>query len=66
MNEKTAECLAEIRRAAAAGEQMIAPVTFSHCYGRGAASAAFRIALKEKVIVVAYKSIVGTNVYKGA
>lgn len=66
MKPRTAECLAEIRAAVKAGQTMIAPSIFSHCFGRAACSAAFRIAKAEGLIEVAYTSVVGTPVYQPA
>lgn len=65
MSPKTAEVLEEIKSAVASGQSKIVPCIFSHCYGRAATSAAFRIAKQEKIIEVAYMSCVGTAVYKG-
>ncbi len=65
MSPKTAEALEEIKSAVASGQTKIVPCTFSHCYGRAATSAAFRIAKREKIIEVAYISCVGTPVYRG-
>jgi len=66
MNTRTAEVLAEIKRAAAEGQKYIAPSIFSFCYGRAATSAAFRIAKQNGVIEVAYTSCAGTPVYQAA
>ena len=65
MNAKTLAAYNEIKRAVKTGQSRIAPVTFSPFYGRGATSAAFRIAKREGLIVVAYISCVGTPVYCG-
>jgi hypothetical protein len=66
MNAKTKECLEELKRACAAGQTLIAPSIFSHCYGRGATAAAFRIAKAEGLIEVDYIGGTGTPVYKPA
>jgi hypothetical protein len=66
MSPKTEAALNEIKSAVASGQQLIAPVTFSHFFGRAATSAAFRIAKKEGIIIVNYISAAGTPVYKGA
>ncbi|OYW56806.1 MAG: hypothetical protein B7Y80_01605 [Hyphomicrobium sp. 32-62-53] len=66
MSPNTARALEAIKAAADAGNQMIAPVTFSHCYGRAATSAAFRIAKRDGVIELAYTSCIGTPVYRAA
>ncbi|MCL4714882.1 MAG: hypothetical protein KJZ75_08230 [Hyphomonadaceae bacterium] len=64
MKANTAAALAEIERAAGAGQTMIAPVIFSTLYGRAACSAAFRIARQRKVVEIAYVSAAGTPVYR--
>ncbi len=66
MNANTEAALNEIKSAVAAGQQMIAPVTFSPFFGRAAVSAAFRVAKAQGVIEVAYTSCVGTPVYRAA
>lgn len=66
MSPKTAIALDAIKSAVAAGQTMIAPQLFSHCYGRAATSAAFRKAKAEGVIEVAYTSCAGTPVYQAA
>lgn len=66
MNPKTAEALAEIKAAIAAGQTRIVPAIFSHCFGRAASSAAFRIAKRDGLIEVAYTSAAGTPVYQAA
>lgn len=65
MNAQTTAALNEIKAAVAAGQQMIAPSIFSHCFGRAATSAAFRAAKAHGVIELAYMSCVGTPVYRG-
>lgn len=65
MKPATAEVLKEIKSCVADGQKTIVPAIFSHCYGRAATSAAFRIARAEKIIEVAYISCVGTPVYQG-
>lgn len=42
----------------------IAPSLFSHCFGRAATSAAFRLAKARGLIELAYVSVVGTPVYR--
>lgn len=66
MNTQTEAALNEIKSAAAAGQQMIAPVSFSHFFGRAATSAAFKIAKRDGIIEVAYTSAAGTPVYRPA
>jgi len=66
MNAQTTAALNEIKAAAAAGQQMIAPVTFSPFFGRAAVSAAFRAAKAQGIIEVAYTSCAGTPVYRAA
>ncbi len=66
MNPRTAECLAEIKRAATTGQTLIAPCTFTPCFGPAATSAAFRIAKRDGIIEVNYTSCVGTPVYQAA
>lgn len=66
MNTRTAEALAEIKNAIAQDQDKIVPAIFSHCFGRAATSAAFRMAKAQGLIVVNYMSCVGTPVYKGA
>lgn len=66
MNTRTAEALAEIKNAIAAGQTRIAPCIFSHCFGRAATSAAFRIAKAQGLIEVAYIGGTGTPVYQAA
>lgn len=66
MNPKTEAALNEIKRAAAEGQSRIAPQIFSHCFGRAATSAAFRMAKAQGIIEVAYTSCVGTPVYQAA
>lgn len=66
MNTRTEAALTEIKSAAAAGQKMIAPVTFSHFFGRAATSAAFKIAKRDGIIEVAYTSCAGTPVYRPA
>ncbi len=66
MNTRTAECLAEIKNAVASGQTRIVPCIFSHCFGRAATSAAFRIAKRDGIIEVNYTSCVGTPVYQAA
>lgn len=65
MSPKTEAALAEIRRAAAAG-QTIVPGIFSHFYGRAAVSAAFRIAKRAGIIEEVARSVVDTPIYKAA
>ena len=65
MSPKTAEVLAEIKAAVRQGQERIVPCLFSHCFGRAATSAAFRIAKARGIIEVAYMSCVGTPVYRG-
>lgn len=64
MQANTAAALAEIERAAANGQDKIAPIIFSTIYGRAACSAAFRIARQRKVVEIAYVSAAGTPVYR--
>ena len=64
MCPQTEAALNEIKSAVAAGQSRIAPVLFSHCFGRAATSAAFRIAKAQGLIEVAYTSCVGTPVYQ--
>jgi hypothetical protein len=66
MSPKTAAAIAEIKAAISAGQTRIAPATFSHCYGRAATSAAFRVAKAQGLIEVAYTSCAGTPVYQAA
>lgn len=66
MNEKTKAALAEIERAVARDEHMIAAATFSHCFGRVATAAAFRVAKARGIIELAYTSAAGTPVWRGA
>lgn len=66
MTNRTQAALDEIKAAVAAGQDKIAPAIFSHCFGRAATSAAFRMAKKAGIIEVAYVSMVGTPVYRGA
>lgn len=66
MNEKTQAALAEIESAIAAGQTRIVPALFSHCFGRAASSAAFRVARARGLIEVAYTSCAGTPVYQAA
>lgn len=66
MSQDTKRALDDIRRAVANGEQTIAPVTFSHFYGRAATAAAFRMARAAGLIEVAYQSAAGTPVYRAA
>jgi hypothetical protein len=66
MNTRTAEALAEIKSAIAAGQTRIVPAIFSHCFGRAATSAAFRMAKAQGLIEVAYTSCAGTPVYQAA
>lgn len=65
MNTKTAIAYNEIVAAVAAGQDKIVPAIFSHCYGRAATSAAFRLAKRDGLIEVNYMSMVGTPVYRG-
>ncbi len=62
----TQAALNEIKAAVAAGQTMIAPGLFSHCFGRAATSAAFRMAKAQGIIEIAYMSCVNTPVYRGA
>jgi hypothetical protein len=64
MSPKTKAVFDEIRKYAQTGVDSIAPVTFSHCYGRAVTSAAFRAAKAQGVIVVSYISVAGTPCYK--
>lgn len=66
MNTKTVEVLNEIRRAVAEGQTRLVPVIFSHCFGRAATSAAFRMAKAEGLIEVAYIGGHGRPVYQAA
>jgi hypothetical protein len=66
MKPATAEAFAEIKNAIAQGQTRIAPCIFSHCFGRAATSAAFRMAKQQGLIEVAYISVVGTPVYQAA
>lgn len=66
MTPKTEAALNEIKSAVAAGQRMIAPAIFSHCFGRAATSAAFRMARAQGMIEVAYMSCAGTPVYQAA
>ena len=66
MNTRTADAYNEIKRAAAEGQTRIVPCIFSHCFGRAATSAAFRLAKKHGIIEVAYTSVIGTPVYQAA
>ncbi len=66
MSPNTAAALADIKLAAASGQERIAPVTFSHFHGRAATSAAFRLAKAQGVIEIAYTSCFGTPVYRTA
>lgn len=65
VSEAVKRVLDEITKDVARGYEMIAPVTFSHCYGRAATAAAFRIAKADGLIEVAYTSAAGTPVYRG-
>lgn len=62
----TQAALNEIKAAVAAGQTRIAPSFFSHCFGRAATSAAFRMAKAQGLIELAYTSCAGTPVYRGA
>lgn len=62
----TQAALNEIKSAAAAGQARIVPALFSHCFGRAATSAAFRMARAQGLIEVAYMSCVNTPVYQAA
>lgn len=64
LSPKTQACLDEIERCVAEGYDSMAPALFSHCYGRAACSAAFRIARERKLIEVAYISAANTPVYR--
>ena len=64
MSPQTEAALNEIKTAIAAGQTRIAPVTFSHFFGRAATSAAFRAAKAQGLIEVAYTSCAGTPVYQ--
>lgn len=64
MNATTQTIINEIREYAKTGVDSIAPVVFSHCYGRGVTSAAFRAAKAQGIIVVSYISAAGTPCYK--
>lgn len=66
MSPKTQVAYDAIAAAVAAGQTRIAPVIFSHCFGRAATSAAFRMAKANGLIEVAYVSVVGTPVYQAA
>lgn len=66
MTPATAAAFNEIKSAVAAGQTRIAPVTFSHFFGRAAVSAAFRMAKQAGIIEVAYTSCAGTPVYQAA
>jgi hypothetical protein len=66
MNTSTQAALTEIKAAVAAGQTRIAPVTFSHFFGRSAVSVAFKIAKQQGIITVAYISAAGTPVYEAA
>lgn len=66
LSDKTAAALAEIEKACAQGCQMIAPVIITHFFGRAASAAAFRIALRNRVVEIAYTSAMGTPVYRPA
>lgn len=61
MSPKTAAVIEEIK---ASTTDAIAPVTFSHFFGRAATSAAFRIAKARVIIELAYMSAAGTPVYR--
>ena len=64
MNAKTAAALAEIKRCVAEGYRLISPPLFSHCYGMGATSAAFRIAKRQGLIEVNYIGGINSPVYQ--
>lgn len=66
MNNRTAEAYTELKNAIAAGQTRIVPAIFSHCFGRAAASAAFRLAKRDGIIEVAYYSMTGSPVYQAA
>jgi hypothetical protein len=57
--------LDELKKAAAEGQEGLAPSLFSHFYGRGATAAAFRMAKAQGLIEVAFISCAGTPVYRG-
>lgn len=61
-----AAALAEIKKAVSEGQDKIVPAIFSHIYGRGATSAAFRMARARGLIEIAYISCAGTPVYRPA
>ena len=63
---KTQAALTEIEAAVASGQRRIAPSIFSHCFGRAATSAAFRIARARGIIEVAYIGGTGVAVYQAA
>jgi hypothetical protein len=66
MKPATAAALAEIKAALAAGQKTLCPPIFSHCFGRGATSAAFRIAKAQGLIEVAYIGGFNTPNYQAA
>ena len=65
MNATTKIAYDQIKACVASGHQMITPNLFSHCYGRAATSAAFRCALRDGIIEIAYRSVINTPVYRG-
>jgi surfactin synthase thioesterase subunit len=58
--------LDEIVAALASGQKTLCPAIFSHCYGRAAASAAFRVAKQRGIVEVAYIGGTGTPNYRAA
>jgi len=66
-NAITLEILAEIKKAADAGQNTIVPSVFSWAFkNRAATSAAFRMARAQGIIEVRYMSCAGTPVYQAA
>ena len=66
ISSKTAAVLTAIQESIASGEQRMAPATFSHCFGRAATSAGFRLARARGLIEVAYIGGMGAPVYRAA
>lgn len=62
----TQAALNEIEAAIAAGQKTLTPALFSHCFGRAAASAAFRMAKARGLIEVAYIGGTGVPNYRAA
>ena len=66
MSPQTKAALNEIKAALAAGQATLCPYLFSHIFGRGATSAAFRVAKTQGLIEIAYIGGTGAPNYRAA